>query len=96
METITARRLLGINDCKDLFLESSVLIKTNKIEINYESAYAIFTLNEVISSNLNQKHEFSTYTCIFKKENGTCKYSYLEKSQGKKEMKPGKSESLNL
>ena len=41
---ISAQALVGMFDSKDLVAESSELIKTHKIEIYGEIAYAVFTL----------------------------------------------------
>ena len=71
---------------KDLVSESSELIKTHKIEIYDDIAYAILTLNEIFSYKGNQNIDLSTYTCIFKKENGTWKYAWMQRSQGTTDM----------
>ena len=63
---ISAKGLVGMFDSKDLVAESSELIKTHKIEIYGEMAYAVFTLNEIFSYKGNQNKDLSTYTCIFK------------------------------
>ena len=63
---ISALGLVGMFDSKDLVAESSELIKTHKIEIYGEIAYAVFTLNEIFSYKGNQNKDLSTYTCIFK------------------------------
>ena len=41
------------------------LIKTHKIEIYGDIAYAVFTLNEIFCYKGNQNKDLSTYTCIF-------------------------------
>ena len=74
-------------DSKDLVAESSELIKTHKIEIYGDLAYAVFTLSEIFSYQGNQNKDLSTYTCIFKKENGTWKYTWMQRSQGNTDMK---------
>ena len=74
-------------DRKDLVAESSELIKTHKIEIFGEIAYAAFTLNEIFSYEGNQNKDLSTYTCIFKNEKGTWKYASMLRSQGSTDMK---------
>ena len=51
---ISAQGLVGMFDSKDLVAESSELIKTHKIEIYGEIAYAVFTLNEIFSYKGNQ------------------------------------------
>ena len=84
---ISAQRLVGMFDSKDLVAESSELIKTHKIEIYDEIAYAVFTLNEIFSYKGNQNKDLSTYTCIFKKENGIWKYAWMQRSQGTTDMK---------
>ena len=66
---ISAKGLVGMFDSKDLVAESSELIKTHKIEIYGEIAYAVFTLNEIFSYKGNQNKDLSTYTCIFKNVN---------------------------
>ena len=63
---ISAEGLVGMFNSKDLVAESSELIKTHKIEIYGEIAYAVFTLNEIFSYKRNQNKDLSTYTCIFK------------------------------
>ena len=78
--------VLGFNSQEELELEISKLIKTHKIEIYGEMAYAVFTLNEIISYKGNQNKDLSTYTCIFKNENGTWKYSWMQRSQGTTDM----------
>ena len=35
----------------------------------------------------NQNIDLSTYTCIFKNENGTWKYAWMQRSQGTTDMK---------
>ena len=62
-------------DSKGLVSESLGLIKNHKIEIYGQIAYAIFTLNEIFIYKCNQNRDLSTYTSIFKNENGTWKYS---------------------
>ena len=84
---ISAKGLVGMFDSKDLVAESSELIKTHKIEIYGEIAYAVFTLNEIFSYKGNQNKDLSTYTCIFKNENGTWKYAWMQRSQGTTDMK---------
>ena len=74
-------------DSKDLVSKSSELIKTHKIEIYGKMAYAVFTLNEIFSYKGNQNKDLSTYTCIFKNENGTWKYAWMQRSQGTTDMK---------
>ncbi len=84
---ISAKGLVGMFDSKDLVAQSSELIKTHKIEIYGEIAYAVFTLNEIFSYKGNQNKDLSTYTCIFKNENGTWKYAWMQRSQGTTDMK---------
>ena len=84
---ISAQGLVGMFDSKDLVAESSELIKTHKIEICGEIAYAVFTLNEIFSYKGSQNIDFSTYTCIFKNVNGTWKYAWMQRSQGTTDMK---------
>ena len=84
---ISAKGLVGMVDSKDLVAESSELIKTHKIEIYGEIAYAVFTLNEIFSYKGNQNRDLSTYTCIFKNENGKWKYAWMQRSQGTTDMK---------
>ena len=84
---ISAEGLVGMFDSKDLIAESSELVKTHKIEIYGEIAYAVFTLNEIFSYKRNQNKDLSTYTCIFKNEKGTWKYSWMQRSQGTTDMK---------
>ena len=84
---ISAKELVGMFDSKDLIADSSELIKTHKIEICGDIAYAVFTLNEVFSYKGNQNKDLSTYTCIFKNSNGTWKYSWMQRSQGTTDMK---------
>ena len=76
-------------DSKDFVEASSKLIKTHKIEIYDEMAYAVFTLNEIFSYKENQNKDLSTYTCIFKNKNGRWKYSLMQRSQGTTNMKIG-------
>ena len=83
---ISAKGLVGLFDSKDLVKESSELIKIHKIEICGDLAYAVFTLNEVFSYKENQNKDLSTYTCIFTNENGTWKYSWMQRSQGTTDM----------
>ena len=64
-------------DSKDLVAESSELIKTHKIEIYGELAYAVFTLYEIFSYEGKQNKDISTYTCIFKNEKGIWKYPWM-------------------
>ena len=84
---ISAEGLVEMFDSKDLVAESSELIKIHKIEIYGEIAYAVFTLNEFFSYKGNQNKDFSTYTCIFKNENGMWKYAWMQRSQGTTDMK---------
>ena len=84
---ISAHGLVGMFDSKDLVAESSELIKTHKIEIQGDIAYAVFTLNEIFSYEGKQNIDLSTYTCIFKNENGTWKYAWMQRSQGTTDMK---------
>ena len=83
---ISAEKLVGMFDSKDLVAESSELIKIHKIEIFYEVAYAVFTLNEIFNFKGNQNKDLSTYTCIFKNENDLWKYSWMQRSQGTTDM----------
>ena len=78
--------MVGNFHSKDLVAESSELIKTHKIEIYGEIAYAVFTLNEIFSYKGNQNKDLSTYTCIFKNVNGIWKYSWMQRSQGTTDM----------
>ena len=84
---ISAKKLVGMFDNKDLIAESSQLVKTHKVEIFGELAFAVFTLNEIFSFKGNLNKDLSTYTCIFKKENGIWKYSWMQRSQGNTDMK---------
>ena len=84
---ISAEKLVGMFDSKDLVAESSELIKIHKIEIFDEVAYAVFTLNEIFYFKGNQNRDFSTYTCIFKNENSLWKYSWMQRSQGTTDMR---------
>ena len=84
---ISAKKLVEMFDSKDLVAESSELIKIHKIEIFDEIAYAVFTLSEIFSFKGNQNKDLSTYTCIFKKENGLWKYTWMQRSQGTTDMK---------
>jgi len=84
---ISAEGLVGMFNSKDLIAESSELVKTHKIEIFDEIAYAVFTLNEVFSYKSTLNQDLSTYTCIFKNENGIWKYSWMQRSQGTTDMK---------
>ena len=84
---ISAQGLVGMFDSKDLVAESSELIKTHKIEIYGEIAYAVFTLNEIFSYKGNQNKDLWTYTCIFKNENGTWKYAWMQRSHGTTDMR---------
>ena len=59
---ISAQELVGMFDSKDLVAESSALIKTHKIEIYGEIAYAVFTLNEIFSYKGNQNKDCLLYT----------------------------------
>ena len=83
---ISAEKLVGMFDSKDLVAESSELIKIHKIEIFDELAYAVFTLNEIFNFKGNQNKDLSTYTCIFKNENDLWKYSWMQRSQGTTDM----------
>jgi len=40
-----------------------------------------------ITNNKFQNKDLSTYTCIFKNENGTWKYAWMQRSQGTTDMK---------
>ena len=84
---ISAKGLVAMFDSKDLVAESSELIKTHKIEICGDIAYAVFTLNEVFIYKGDHNKDLSTYTCIFKNANGTWKYSWMQRSQGTTNMK---------
>ena len=84
---ISAKGLVEMFNSKDLVAESSELIKIHKIEIFDEVAYAVFTLNEIFTFKGNQNKDLSTYTCIFKNENGLWKYSWMQRSQGTTDMK---------
>ena len=84
---ISAQGLVGMFDSKDLVAESSELIKTHKIKIHGEIAYAVFTLSEIFSYKGNQNIDLSTYTCIFKNKKGTWKYAWMQRSQGTTYMK---------
>ena len=84
---ISAEKLVGMFDSKDLVAESSEIIKIHKIEIFDEVAYAVSTLNEIFSFKGNQNKDISTSTCIFKNENGIWKYSWMQRSQGTTDMK---------
>ena len=84
---ISAEKLVGMFDSKDLVAVSSELIRIHKIEIFDNVAYAVFTLNEIFSFKGNQNNDLSTYTCIFKNENGLWKYSWMQRSQGTTDMK---------
>ena len=84
---ISAEKLVGMFDSKDLVAESSELIKIHKIEIFNEVAYAVFTLNEIFNFKGNQNKDLSTYTCIFKNENDLWKYSWMQRSQGTTDMR---------
>ena len=84
---ISAKKLVEMFDNKDLIAESSQLVKTHKIEIFGELAFAVFTLNEIFSFKGNKNKDLSTYTCIFKKVNGIWKYSWMQRSQGTTDMK---------
>ena len=87
---ISAEGLVGMFDSKDIIAESSALVKTHKIEIYGEIAFAVFTLNEVFSYKGIQNKDLSTYTCIFKNENDIWKYSWMQRSQGNTDMKTWK------
>ena len=84
---ISAEKLVGMFDSKDLVAESSELIKIHKIEIFDEVAYAVFTLNEIFNFKGSQNKDLSTYTCIFKNENDFWKYSWMQRSQGTTDMR---------
>ena len=84
---ISAEKLVGMFDSKDLVAESSELIKIHKIEIFDEVAFAVFTLNEIFNFKGNQNKDLSTYTCIFKNENDLWKYSWMQRSQGTTDMR---------
>ena len=84
---ISAEKLVGMFDSKDLVAESSELIKIHKIEISDEVAYAVFTLNEIFNFKGNQNKDLSTYTCIFKNENDLWKYLWMQRSQGTTDMR---------
>ena len=84
---ISAEKLVGMFDNKDLVADLSEIVKTHKIEIFGEIAYAVFTLSEIFSFKGNQNKDLSTYTCIFKNENGLWKYSWMQRSQGTTDMK---------
>ena len=84
---ISAEKLVGMFDSKDLVAESSELIKIHKIEIFDEVAYAVFTLNEIFNFKGNQNKDLSTYTCIFKNEDDLWKYSWMQRSQGTTDMR---------
>ena len=84
---ISAKGLVGMFNSNDLVAESSELVKTHKIEICDDFAYAVFTVNEVFSYKGNQNKDLSTYTCIFKNINGIWKYSWMQRSQGTTDMK---------
>ncbi len=78
---------MGKFNSKDLVAYSSALVKTHKIEIFGDIAYAVFTLNEILSYKGNQNKDLSTYTFIFKNENGTWKYSWMQRSKCTTDMK---------
>ena len=84
---ISAEGLVRMFNNKDLVAESSELIKTHKIEIFEGIAFAVFSLKEVFSYKDNQNIDLATYTCIFKKEIGNWKYSWMQRSQGTTDMK---------
>ena len=84
---ISAKKLVGMFDNKDLVADLSEIVKIHKIEIFGEIAYAVFTLSEIFSFKGNQNKDLSTYTCIFKNENGLWKYSWMQRSQGTTDMK---------
>ena len=84
---ISAKDLVGMFDSEDLVAETSELTKIHKIEICGDIAYAVFTLNEIFSYKGNQNKDLSTYTCIFKNENGAWKYAWMQRSQGTTDMK---------
>ena len=83
---ISAIKLIEMFNSKYLVAESSELIKIHKIETFVEVAYAVFTLNEIFSFKGIQNKDLSTYTCIFKNENGFWKYSWMQRSQGTTDM----------
>ena len=84
---ISAKGLVGMFNSKDLVADSSALVKTHKIEIFGDMTYAIFTLNEIFSYKGNQNKDLSTFTCIFKNQNDTWKYSWMQRSQDTSDMK---------
>ena len=84
---ISAKGLVAMFESRDLVAESSELVKTHKIEIFSEIAFAVFTLDERFSFKGNQNKDLSTYTCIFKNENGIWKFSWMQRSQGTTDMK---------
>ena len=57
---ISAQGLVGMFDSRDLVAESSELIKTHKIEIYGDIAYAVFTLNEISSYRGKENKDLST------------------------------------
>ena len=59
---VSALGLVEMFDSKDLVAESSELIKTHKIKIYGDIAYAILTLNEIFSYEGNQNIDLSAYT----------------------------------
>ena len=75
---------------KNLVADSSELIKTHEIEIYVNLAYAVFTLNDIFSYVGNQNKDLYTYTCIFRNENGTKNYAWMQRSQGNTIMKTSK------
>ena len=84
---ISAKKLVGMFDNKDLVADLSEIVKIHKIEIFGEIAYAVFTLSEIFSFKGNQNKDLSTYTCIFKNENDLWKYSWMQRSQGTTDMR---------
>ena len=84
---ISAEKLVEMFDNKELVAVSSELIRIHKIEIFDKVAYAVFTLNEIFSFKGNQNKYLSTYTCIFKNENGLWKYYWMQRSQGTTDMR---------
>ena len=83
---ISAIKLVGMFDDKDLVAELSEVVKIHRIKIFGNIAYAVFTLNEIFSFKGIQNKDLSTYTCIFKNENGFWKYSWMQRSQGTTDM----------
>jgi len=58
---ISAKGLVGMFDSKDLVAESSELIKTHKIEICDDFAYAVFTLNEVFKGRYHEQPKVTSF-----------------------------------